>query len=115
VTVRTLALVSVLAALAIGGYLFLRSSEESGPTSQTAERAEAQAANGVAATNFQAVAPILEQQRAETGTYAGAVIQPGYGVALVRADAVSYCLQAGSGAATQHVAGPNGAPAPGPC
>jgi len=115
VTVRSLSLVSVLIAFAIGAYLWTQNAAETGPTSPTAKRAEEQAASGVAATNFQAVVPILEQQRAETGSYAGAVIQPGYGVAVVRADAVGYCLQAGAGATVQHLAGPNGTPTPGLC
>jgi len=33
----------------------------------------------------------------------------------VRADASTYCLQGGSGAALEHEDGPNGSPAPGPC
>jgi len=34
---------------------------------------------------------------------------------LARADASSYCLQAGTGATLQHYAGPGGTPAAGPC
>ena len=114
-TLRTLSLVSLVAALAIGGWLFARSANETGRTSPAAQRAESQASSEVAATNFQAVVPILEQFRAEHGTYAGASLPPGYGVAVVRADDASYCLQAGSAGAVQHLVGPNGSPVPGPC
>jgi hypothetical protein len=38
-------------------------------------------------------------------------LPPAYGIAVVRADAASYCLQRGA----EHVDGPNGTPAPGPC
>lgn len=112
---RTFGLVSVLASLAIVGYLFFVQSNEVGPTSQTAQKAQADAAAGAAAANFQAAAPVLQAHVAQTGTYAGAVVPPNYGVTLVRADTTSYCLQAGTGEAARHVVGPAGAPAPGPC
>jgi hypothetical protein len=50
---------------------------------------------------------------AASGTYAGATVPAG--VTLVAADAVSYCLQAGTGAAARHLAGPGGSPTPGRC
>jgi hypothetical protein len=93
----------------------MQSTKGVGPASPSAGRAETEAQAAVAATNFQAVVPILEQQRAETGTYAGVAVAPGYGVVVVRADAVSYCVQAGAGTTSQHLAGPNGVPAAGPC
>lgn len=55
----------------------------------------------------------LDAQRTATGTYAGAVVQPP--VTLVRADAMSYCLQLDQGAVLQHLDGPAGRPAPGAC
>ena len=55
----------------------------------------------------------LDAQRTATGTYAGAVVQPP--VTLVRADAMSYCLQLDQGAVLQHLDGPAGTPAPGAC
>ncbi len=51
----------------------------------------------------------------EHGTYAGATLEPVFGVALVQAGATSYCLQSGTGATAQHVTGPGGSPTPGPC
>ena len=52
-------------------------------------------------------------QRSATGSYAGAVVQPP--LTLVRADATSYCLQLQKGAVLQHLVGPGGTTAPGPC
>ena len=53
--------------------------------------------------------------QAENGTYVGATLPPSYGVALVRADAASYCLQAGVGGSVQHFVGPGGPAGAGPC
>jgi hypothetical protein len=115
VTVRTLSLVSLLVALAIGAYLFTTQMRENGPTSELAQQAEADATAAVGAANFQAAAPALQAWFAEHGTYAGATLPPVFGVQLVRADATSYCLQAGTGGTAQHVVGPGGSPAAGPC
>jgi hypothetical protein len=115
VALRSVALVSLLAALAIGGWIFLAPSREVGPTSALGERAQAHAGERVAAANFQAAAPLLQAHHVETGTYAGAVLPPNLGVALVRADATSYCLEAQAGSVAQHVAGPGGSPVRGPC
>jgi len=115
VTLKSFGLVSVLASLAIVGYLFLAQSKEVGPTSQTAQKAQADATTGAAAASFQAAAPVLQAHFAQAGTYAGATVPPTYGVTLVRGDATSYCLQAGTGETARHVVGPAGSPAPGPC
>ena len=114
-TVRSLGVVSMLAAVAIGGYLFLAQVRESGPTSQTGERAQAEATSGAAGVSFQAAAPVLQTWFAEHGTYAGATLPASFGVTVVRADAASYCLQAGAGQSVQHAVGPGGSAAPGPC
>jgi hypothetical protein len=115
VTLRSLSLVSLLVALAIGGYLFYAQAKTVGPTSETGKRAQEQASAQAAGANFHAAAPVLQAHYAENGTYAGAVVPPNYGVTLARADATSYCLQAGTGGAVQHVVGPGGSPAPGRC
>ena len=114
VTLKGLGLVSLLITLAIGGYLYAQQAKTVGPTSKVATQAEAQAAAGVAATNFQAAAPVMQDWLAEHGTYAGASLPPGYGVTVARADGVSYCLQAGT-VAVQHQVGPTGPVQPGPC
>jgi hypothetical protein len=115
VTFKGLGLVSLLITLAIGGYLYAQQARTVGPTSEMATQAEAQASAGVAATNFQAAAPVMQDWLAEHGTYAGAALPPGYGVTVARADAVSYCLQAGAGVAVLHQVGPAGAVLPGAC
>jgi hypothetical protein len=113
VTLRSLSIVSLLAALAIGGYLFVTQARETGPTSDLGQRAQTQATQSAAGTSFQAAAPVLQAHFAENGTYAGATLPPAYGVVVARADATSYCLQTPDGG--QHVVGPAGTPAPGPC
>lgn len=115
VTLKGLGLVSLLITLAIGGYLYAQQAKTVGPTSEVATQAEAQASAGVAATNFQAAAPILQDWLAEHGTYAGVTLPPGYGVTVARADAVSYCLQAGTGLAVHHQVGLTRSVLPGPC
>jgi hypothetical protein len=116
VTVRTLALVSLLAALAIGSYLYTQQAKTVGPTSDLAQRAETQASAEVGITSFRAAVPELEAWFTEHQTYEGATLSPGYNVLVMRADATSYCLQAGSGTTVQHIAGPGAVmPAPGPC
>jgi hypothetical protein len=113
--IRSLSLVSLLVALAIGGYLLTAQMRSAGPTSEAGQRATEQASAQVAAANFQAAAPILQAHHAQAGTYAGAVVPPNLGVVLARADATSYCLQARTGATVQHVVGPGGSPLPGAC
>lgn len=114
-TVRTLGVLSLVAALAIGGWLFAQSAKTTGPTSDVAEQAQADASAGVAGINFQAAATELQGWFTEHATYAGATLSPGFNVILMRADATSYCIQAGSGTTVQHVVGPRGTPQPGPC
>lgn len=55
----------------------------------------------------------LDAQRVATGSYAGTAVPPP--LTLVHADTASYCLQLEKGAVLQHLAGPGGTPAPGPC
>ena len=86
-----------------------------GPTSKSAERVETEAIAAVGTANFAQAGTELEAYRAEHETYAGAVLPPSFGVALVRADATTYCLQAGVGGAVQHFVGPAGPAAAGPC
>jgi len=115
VTRSGLGIVSLLLALALGGAVWALNARRSGPSSQAAQQAEEQA-QGVAATaNFGQAAIQLETFHAENGTYVGASLPPSYGVSLVRADVSSYCLQTGVGTAAQHVTGPGGQPAAGPC
>ena len=108
---RSLGLVLLVLTLAVGGYLFVQQSKTDGPTSAAAQRAETEAAVAASGTSFAAAVPTLQAWYAEHGTYAGASLPPAYGVTVVRADATSYCLQAGG----LHELGPNGSPEPGSC
>jgi len=113
---RTIGLTMLLASLLIGGYVFLRQSQGSGAGAPGANQAETQAQAAVAATNFQGMVSVLQGWYASNGTYAGATLPAGSGVALVRSDATSYCLETiGSATATMHETGPNGSPQPGAC
>jgi hypothetical protein len=107
--------IAVLAALAGGAYMFAGSAQQASPSSTQAQTAEQQANAALGNTNFQGAATQLEAEKATTGTYEGASLPPSFGVTLVRADASSYCLQTGAGAAVQHENGPGGSPQPGPC
>jgi hypothetical protein len=114
-TVRGLGLLSLVVALAIAGWLFAQQTKDVGPTSPAATHVESQASGEVAATNFASAVPDVEAYHAENGTYAGVTLSPGYQLTVVRADDAGYCLQGGTGAGVQHLAGPGGSPAPGPC
>lgn len=108
---RLVGLPMLLIALAVGGYLYATNAKSNGPTSPPVQQAITQAQVNVAATNFQGADTAMQGFFAQNGTYAGAVLPPGTGVVLVRSDATSYCLQAG----TEHEAGPGGSAQPGPC
>jgi Tfp pilus assembly protein PilE len=112
---RVFGLISIVVSLALVGILWALTMQHSGPTSATAKRAEAEATAAVSGMNFTAAATQLELYHAENATYAGASVPPSFGVTLVRADAASYCLQAGVGGAVQHFTGPGGTAAAGPC
>jgi hypothetical protein len=112
---RAFGLISIVVSLVIVGIMWALTMQHSGPTSATAKRAESEATSAVNAMNFTAAATQLELYHAENATYAGASVPPSFGVTLVRADASSYCLQAGIGGSAQHFTGPGGAAAAGPC
>jgi hypothetical protein len=112
---RAFGVVALVGSLAIVAILMALNMSHDGPTSATAKQAEAEAAAAVGSLNFTGAATELEAYKAEHATYAGAALPPAFGVALVRADAASYCLQAGVGGSVQHYVGPGGTPAAGPC
>jgi len=112
---RLFGMVSLLAALAVGFYLFAAQTRDAGPTSPSVTSAEARAETTAAATNFQGVVASLQAWFAENGTYAGATLPPGSGVVLARADSSGYCLQTTAGAVVEHEVGPGGQPQAGPC
>jgi hypothetical protein len=112
---RGFGLVVVLSSLAIVGVLMALNLSHNGPTSKAAKNAEAEGIAAVGTVNFTQAGTELEAYRAEHETYAGAVLPPSFGVTLVRADATTYCLQAGVDGAVQHFVGPAGPAAAGPC
>ena len=112
---RAFGLVAVVSSLALVAILMALNMQGSGPTSPTAKRAESAANVAVAGLNFTGAATELEAYHTENATYAGASLPPSLGVTLVRADATSYCLQAGTGTAVEHFAGPSGPAAAGAC
>ena len=112
---RVFGLVLVLAALAVGTYLYAVQTRSESPAAPAVTAAESRAQSTVAATNFQGVVASLQAWFAENATYAGAPLPPGSGVVLARADTSSYCLQTTAGAAIEHEVGPGGQPQPGPC
>ncbi len=109
---RSLALISLLAALAVGGYLYAQSTKETaGPSGAVVQETASETA---ADANLLVARTGVESFFATTGTYVGATVPTG--VTLVDADTASYCLQVGSGPTVRHLTGPgSGSPAPGPC
>jgi hypothetical protein len=112
---RVFSIFSLVAALAVAGYLFTAQSKTVGPSSAKAKQAESQASSAAATVSFQQAANALEQHRAETGSYAGADLAGYGGVFLARGDASTYCIQLGVDGHAFHEAGPNGSVASGPC
>jgi hypothetical protein len=107
---RIVGLVSLLAALAVCGWLVTSQMRSAGVTESGGITATQIAADTASAASLAQAALALETAKATAGTYAGAVV-PVAGVSLARADAEAYCLQT----AGLHLVGPGGAPAPGPC
>lgn len=115
---RLFGYVLMLSALVVGGYLVLTAAQDTAPTSAPQQQMEDSASQVSASINLQQAVPAIEAWYSETGTYVGAQqrIPPAFGVTLVRADSLSYCMQAGAGASVQHMNGPNeNAPIAGTC
>jgi hypothetical protein len=112
---RAFGVVAMICSLAILAVLMALNMSHNGPTADTTRKAEAEATAAVGSLNFTGAATELEGYKAEHATYAGAVLPPAFGVTVVRADAATYCLQAGVGGTIQHYVGPGGTPAAGPC
>jgi hypothetical protein len=105
---RAFGVISLVVALAVGGFLY---TSQSKTTTPEAQQVETQASAATSATNFDAALPALQAWFVDHGTYAGVTLDPSFGVTVARADATTYCLQSPD----QHLAGPDGTPAPGPC
>jgi hypothetical protein len=103
---RTVGLLSLVAALAIGGFAFKMDSSGSGGPGGSVTTEVNQAV-------FTAADVSLSAYRASAGTFVGA--PPPQGMTLARADEASYCIQTVQNGAVEHEAGPGGQPSPGPC
>jgi hypothetical protein len=114
-TARGLGLVSVLVTLALVGALWAMQASRSGPSSGPGRAVESSAEQVSAAANFDQAALQLQAYYTANGSYAGATLPPSFGVVVARADAASYCIEAGSGATAQYLLGPGGTPASGSC
>ena len=113
--VRGFGLVGALVALALVGALWALQAGHSGSSSKLARAEESRGEDASATSNFAQARMQLQGYYAENGTYVGATLPTAFGVAVVRADAASYCLQSGAGATVRHLLGPGGNPAAGPC
>jgi hypothetical protein len=107
-------ILGLLIATVIVMLLVVQQMKNDGPASHTVSTAIEAGSQNVAITNLQGAQSILDLQFTSAQTYAGADVASA-GVTLVRADATGYCMQSGAGAFVEHLAGPGGAPAPGPC
>ena len=108
---RVLGIPAFLVLAVIGIYLYAQDAQSNGPTSASGQQVITEAQSAVAATNFGQAEAAMQAFYVQSGTYAGATLPVGTGVVLVRADAYSYCLQAGD----EHEDGPGGQPQPGGC
>ena len=108
---RVLGIPALVVVVLIGVYLSMQDVQSNGPTSAAGQQAITQAQSEAAATEFGQAAAAMQGFYLQSGTYAGATLPVGTGVVLVRADATSYCLQAGD----EHEVGPGGQPEPGAC
>lgn len=111
VTLRTSLTLVVLVALALGAWRVLA------PQARQASNDAGESADALVGTvsraYFTAAEATLQAQRTASGSYVGAPLQPP--VTLVRADATSYCIQLDRPPLQEHVDGPGGSPAAGPC
>ena len=112
---RVFGFVFVLAAVAVGAYLFSVQTRTDGPTSKAGQQMESRAVSAAAGSNFQGAAQVLQGWYVANGTYAGATLPPGSGVVVARADSAGYCLQTSPAGTVEHEVGPGGSPQPGPC
>jgi hypothetical protein len=107
-------IVGLLVATVLVLFLTVQELKKEGPQSKQVSTAIEAGSVNVSSTNLVGAKSILDLQKSSTGSYAGADVASA-GVVLVEADETSYCIQAAAGNATEHLAGPGGAPAPGPC
>jgi hypothetical protein len=100
-----------IAAVAVGGWRMVVPGTDA--TTQAASDSVAAVVGDVTAAFFTSAEASLAVQKSETGSYAGAPVEPP--VRLVWADESSYCIELDRPPLLQHRNGPGGAPAPGSC
>jgi hypothetical protein len=111
-TVRTTVVLVVLVALGFGAWRMLLAPQAQRAANGAGESADA-LVDTMARAYFTGAAASLEVQRSTTGSYVGARLEPP--MTLVRADAVTYCIQLDRPSGQAHADGPGGAPVAGPC
>lgn len=100
-----------IAAFAVGGWRTLVPGMDS--TSKSVDDSISSMLATTTQAAFTGAAASLDAQRTATGSYAGTPLAPG--MVLVRADAISYCVQTSGRSIVQHETGPGGPPTIGPC
>lgn len=110
-SIRITFTILAIGAAAFGGWFMLNSASDR-TTKAAGESADA-LVDAVARAYFTGAEASLAAQRSATGSFAGAALQPP--MTLVRVDETSYCIQLDRPSGQQHVNGPGGVPAPGPC
>lgn len=111
---RGLGLLSLVASLAIAGYILNAQLSTQSKTRKQQSQLVTMAQETGANVALQQAATALDQEHAINGTFAGATLG-GFGVTLVRADTSSYCVQTSSNGQLFHLAGPGGTATPGSC
>ena len=100
-----------IAAVAVGGWRFVL------PAGSSSQKQIVQGVttllDTVTSAQFTGAEATLDAQRNATGSYVGAPVTAP--ITLVRADAVSYCIQIVQGTLARHLAGPGGTPLAGAC
>ena len=116
-------MISLLLALVAVGVLWQMGVFGGGSSSATSpqaiQRDESQAGAVAAQSNLQAAGPAAQAYFAEHGSYEGLTLTSydasAGSIAVMRADATSYCLQTAVGTQVFSLRGPGGSVVPGPC
>src|SRR5688572_21639034 len=111
---RTLLIIVVLAALAVGGYLAKQGGEKAAPVVGAPIQQISRAQDQALQQNLLGAQVALEQARSTNGTYEGADVSA-FGALLAATTETSYCVQVSEGTAVYRLRGPGGSVEPGAC
>jgi hypothetical protein len=100
-----------IAAVAFGGWRLAVPGSDA--TDDAVGQAVGNVVDAVVQSSFTAAEASLRVRLGQTGTFAGEILPAP--LRLARADARSYCIEYDRPPILQHLAGPGGAIAPGPC